>query len=308
LLTLMLLTTMRVPIAPAAEYVLGADDLLAISVWMHPELERKAPVGSDGNIVFPPLGDVKAAGLTTLQLSDRIADRLSAYLRQTVTVTVTVAQFLSQSVFVQGAVVQPGRFGFEVIPGLVDVINAAGGGVPAADLTRVQIVRKEGEARRIITADVATALREGTAPDLPPLKAGDTVIVPAAGGAFGAVPGDAAAVIGEVARPGLYSVSGGMNLWMLIAQAGGLTTRGDLSKIRLLKTSADGQQVTSLNLRDVLQRGGGAPVLVERGDIVVVTPTGASGIARSWNGFTQLLSVSRDVANIILISDAIKKK
>jgi polysaccharide export outer membrane protein len=294
--------------AAAADYVLGADDVIAISVWMHPELERKVAIESDGNVVFPPIGEVKTTGLTTNQLAESISDRLSAYLRQTVTVTVTVVQYLSRSVYVQGAVAQPGRYGFETIPGLVDVINTAGGGVPGADLTRIEIVRKEGEARKVLTADVATALREGAVLDLPGLKPGDTVIVPSFAGAYGAVPGDAAAVIGEVMKPGLYSVSGGMNLWMLLAQAGGITGRGDLSRVRLVKTSADGQQVTTLNLKDVLQRGGKAPVLIERGDIVVVTPTGASALARTWIGFTQLLAVSRDVANIILISDAIKTK
>jgi polysaccharide export outer membrane protein len=292
----------------AADYTLGPDDVVAISVWMHPELERRVAVSSDGTIAFPPLGDVKAAGLTAKEVSDRLADRLSAYLRQTVSVTVTVSQFLSHSVYVQGAVATPGRFGFEAIPGLVDVINTAGGGVPGADLARVEIVRKEGDARRVIIADVASALREGGVQALPQLKPGDTIIVRSLAGAFGAVPGDAAAVVGEVAKPGLYSVSGGMNLWMLLAQAGGLTARGDLSHVRLLRTSPDGQQVTTVNLKDVLQRGGGPPVLVERGDVVVITPTGASGLARTWYGFTQVLAVSRDVANIILISDAIKNK
>jgi polysaccharide export outer membrane protein len=307
-LTMLLLGGPAAIAARAADYVLGSDDVIALSVWRHPELERKVAIDSDGNIIFPPIGSLKAAGITTAQLSDRIADRLSSYLRETVTVTVTVAQYMSQSVYVQGAVGAPGRYGFERIPGLVDVLNGAGGGVPGADLTRVQILRKEGDARRIIIADVATSLREGTGGGLPDIKPGDTIVVPSFAGAFGAVPGDAAAVIGEVAKPGLYSVSGGMNLWMLLAQAGGITGRGDLTKVRVIKVSADGQQVTSLNLKEILQHGGGAPTLVQRGDVIVVTPTGASGFARTWGGFTQLLAVSRDVANIILISDAIKHR
>ena len=48
----------------AAEYVLGPEDEIAVSVWMHPELERKVTISADGSITFPPLGEVPAAGLT----------------------------------------------------------------------------------------------------------------------------------------------------------------------------------------------------------------------------------------------------
>ena len=121
------------PMARAADYVLGPDDVLTISVYLHAELERpNAVVDANGNVTFPPIGEIKAAGLTPKQLGDRIADRLSTYLRQTTAVTVTVSQYLSRSVYVTGAVAKPGRYGFEVIPTLVEVIGQAGGAIPGA--------------------------------------------------------------------------------------------------------------------------------------------------------------------------------
>src|SRR5580704_5485170 len=48
-------------------YVIGAQDVLDISVWKEPELTRAVPVRPDGKISLPLLNDVQAAGKTPLQ-------------------------------------------------------------------------------------------------------------------------------------------------------------------------------------------------------------------------------------------------
>ena len=302
------LTLASPALAAAADYVLGPEDELSISVWLHPELEKKVTIAMDGTITYQPLGDVPAAGLTTKQLADKLGDRLSTYLRQTTTVTVSVTKYMSKSIYVWGAVAAPGRYGFQKIPSLLDVLSAAGGAAPGADLTRVQIVRREGAGRRVILADVASVLRDGVGTGLPDLVPGDTVIIPGGVGATVGAPGDAVAVIGEVTRPGLYSAGGGVNVWMLIAQAGGATGRGDLAKVRVVTVSPEGQQLSTLNLRDVLQRGGGVPPVLHSGDVLYVPASGASGIARAWIGVTQVLAVSRDLVNLIVIADYIDRR
>lgn len=293
--------------ARAVEYTLGYEDGVAVSVWMHPELERTLTIGSDGNVTYSPIGEVKAAGLTTKQLADRIADRLSTYLRQTVTVTVTVSQYLSRSVFVSGAVAKPGRYGFENIPGLVDVVSQAGGALPGADLSAVQVIRREGEARRTLTADVASALRDGVVSGLPSLRPGDTVVVPGGMGAAAAAPGEGAGVIGEVTRPGIYPVGAGQELWALLAVAGGPTPRSDLTTVRVLTRTGAGQAVVTVNLRDALRRGTPAPFMVRAGDVVVISPTSATAIGQTWTGLTAVLAVSRDLLNLAVLRDVYRR-
>ncbi len=299
-------------LVPAAgrgeEYVVGPDDVLAISVWMHPELERTVTISADGNITFPPIGEFKAAGLTPKQLGDRLGDRLSAYLRQTATVTVTVTQFLSHSLYVSGAVARPGRYGFEHIPSLVDVISQAGGAVPGADLSRVQVVRREGDARRTLVADVSSALRDGVGAHLPALQAGDTVILPAgAGGAAAVAPGDGVGVLGEVNRPGIYAAGPGQDLWSVLAAAGGPTPRADLSNLRVVTRQQESQAVITINLQDVLRRGARTPFAVRPGDVVYVSPTGANAVGRTFGSFTQVLAVGRDLLNIAVLADVLKR-
>jgi polysaccharide export outer membrane protein len=297
------------PAARAEDYVLGPDDVIAVSVWGHPELERTVTVGSDGNITFAPIGDVKATGQTTKQLADRLGDRLSQYLRVTAQVTITVKEFMSHSVFVSGAVARPARYGFERIPNLVDVISAAGGAVPGADLANVQVVRREGDARRTLPADVASALRDGVIANLPALKPGDTVIVPGGatgtGGSFAA--SDGVGVLGEVTRPGVYPATGGQDLWVILAGAGGLTPRGNLSDVRIVTRQGQSQAVVSVNLKDVLKHGSRSLFVVRPGDIVFVNSTGTGAAARTFNAFVNTLPIAVQVLNIVVLSDLYRK-
>jgi polysaccharide biosynthesis/export protein len=71
-------------------YVIGADDQLAISVWKEPDLTSSLPVRADGMISMPLLNDVRAAGLTPMQLAASITEKLKKYVEDPhVTVTVT---------------------------------------------------------------------------------------------------------------------------------------------------------------------------------------------------------------------------
>lgn len=290
------------PAAQAADYLLGPEDVVAVSVWLHPELERSVTVSADGNITLPPVGEIKAAGLTTKQLGERIADRLSAYLRQTTTVTVTVVTYMSRSVYVTGSVANPGRFGFERIPSIVEVLGSAGGALTGANLEAVQIVRTENGQRRTLLADVASAMRDGDTSRLPELKAGDTVIVSgvvqgtSAGGTEVPI-GSGAAVLGEVTNPGLVSVGSGVDIWSVLAAAGGLTERADLRSVRVLTRTETGTSVAAHDLRAVLDHGSRAPVTVKTGDVVFVMSKRPS----PWNNITALLSLSRDLINVIVL-------
>ncbi len=287
----------------AEEYTIGPEDVLQVSVWLHPELERTLTVSADGAITFPPLGDVKAAGQTPVQLAARLGDRLSTYLRQTTTVTVTVAQYLSRSVYISGAVARPGRYGFEKIPNLVDVLNQAGGPTPGADLSQVQLLRREGGARVPVSVDVARALAEGSEETLPGLRPGDSILVPGGAGAGAAVaPGSAAGVLGEVNKPGLYAVGAGQDLWTVLAAAGGLTATGDLANVRILTREGAAHSAVRVNLKGVLRDGAKAPVLVREGDVVYVPSSTASALGRTMAGFTGLLGITREVFQIAVLA------
>src|SRR5262245_49248590 len=80
------------------EYVIGADDLLDISVWKEPDITRRVPVRSDGKISLPLLNDIQAAGLTPMQLQAQVTERLRKFLTDP-QVTVTVMATNSRRVY-----------------------------------------------------------------------------------------------------------------------------------------------------------------------------------------------------------------
>jgi protein involved in polysaccharide export with SLBB domain len=113
-------------------------------------------------------------------------------------------------------------------------------------------------------------------------------------------------VLGEVAKPGLYPVGGGQDLWQVLAVAGGLTPRGDLARVRVITNDGGRQAVVTVNLREVLNRGGRSPYLVKSGDIVFVGPSGTSQFGRAWTGFLGALTVVRSVYDLVVIQQLLE--
>jgi polysaccharide export outer membrane protein len=291
--------------AQAQDYVLGPDDVIEVSVWLHKDLDRTVTINSSGMITFPPLGEIQATGLTPRQLGDRLAERLGGLLRQTVAVTATVTQFMSHSVFLSGAVARPGRYGFERMPSLIDVIGQAGGALPGADLSRVQVVRQEGEARTLLVADVASALRDGVGVQLPQLKPGDTIVVP--GGIGRGAAGEGVGVLGEVNKPGLYPVEGDADLWTVLAAAGGIGARGDMSNVNVITRQGSGQAVVTFDMRDMLAHGARSPFFLRSGDVVFVPSTATTAAGKSWTVLREVLITSRDVLRLWLVRDVLNR-
>src|SRR5262249_14962158 len=63
-----------------SDYVIGPGDVLQITVWKNDTLSRVVPVRPDGKISMPLLHDVTAAGLTAMQLRDKISRALAEFL------------------------------------------------------------------------------------------------------------------------------------------------------------------------------------------------------------------------------------
>ena len=303
----LLLTFCAPPLTLGAdEYVLGAEDVLNISVWERADLTRTVTVHAGGTITFPPLGEVAAAGRTAAGLARHLEEQLTEFLRRPTQVTVEVTAFLSQRVTVSGAVAMPGRFGFERIPGIIEVLGAAGGLGPQADLSRVQIFRSEGGLRTTITVDLSNAMSTGDIAGLPELRANDVVFIPSTLTEIGASM-DAAYVIGEVARPGAYAVGGGIELLKLLSLSGGTPTTADISRVRIVSQDAAGNSlVAEVDLGQFLATGQ-TGFLVRPGDAVHVPSVETTIPRTAWVVTRELLAVSRDVLNLFLIQDVLEE-
>jgi polysaccharide export outer membrane protein len=122
-------------------FIIGNDDLLAITVWKEPELTKSIPVRSDGKISLPLVGEMQAAGKTPLQLEREITEKLKSFIN-TPEVTVTVQQVNSRKYNILGEVIKPGTFPLTATTTVMDAIAAAGGFRDFAKKTGVYILRK----------------------------------------------------------------------------------------------------------------------------------------------------------------------
>src|SRR5262249_7877359 len=89
-------------------YKIGHADVLDISVFKVPELARTVEVDESGTINFPPVGEVSVFGKTARDIERDLAKRLEARYLRSAQVTVSVKEFNSQRVTVEGAVKQQG--------------------------------------------------------------------------------------------------------------------------------------------------------------------------------------------------------
>lgn len=155
-------------------YVIGADDMLMVSVWKEPDLTTTLPVRPDGNISLPLLNDVPAAGLTPMQLAASITEKLKKYVADP-RVTVVVTQINSQKVFVTGEVLHTGAI--QLLPNMTVLQALADAGFTQfANLKGIYLLRTENGKEQRIPVNYKKLVK-GQAANIT-LKPGDTIVVP----------------------------------------------------------------------------------------------------------------------------------
>jgi polysaccharide export outer membrane protein len=131
-------------------YVIGADDVLSISVWKEPDVSRSLPVRSDGKISLPLVGELQAGGQTPRQLEQEIAKRLQSYISEP-EVTVIVTESKSQRINILGMVSRPGTYMLTGSATVLDAIAMAGGFKDFAKKKSIYVLRTapDGTQKRI---------------------------------------------------------------------------------------------------------------------------------------------------------------
>lgn len=139
-------------------YRVGANDLLFITVWDHPDLtipsgaqqqtEANARlIREDGTLFYPYIGNVQAAGKNVEELRELIAQRLAQFI-ESPQVDVSVLRFASQSVLVSGAVARAGRQSITSRPlSLLEALGTAGIEPLNADMSGLTLTRDGHEYR-----------------------------------------------------------------------------------------------------------------------------------------------------------------
>lgn len=157
-------------------YIVGAEDILQVTVWKEPTLSGTFPVRPDGMISLVLVGDLLAAGKTPMQLADEITSKLKKFV-QDPNVSVVVVGVNSQRIFMIGEVGHVGPV--SLTPGMtpLQAIAAAGGLSPFANKKGIYILRGEQGKQQKIPFKYKEALKGNGTQNIT-LLPGDTIVVP----------------------------------------------------------------------------------------------------------------------------------
>jgi len=167
----------RVSVIADQKYVIGPDDILSVNVWKENEVSAVVPVRPDGKISLPLLDDVQAAGLTPVELSSNISERLQKYINQP-HVTVLVTTINSRRVYVLGEVSRSGAYSLLPNMTVLQILSMAGNFTQFADTKDIYVLRnKEGKEEKHPFNYRAVVKGHAPAQNIV-LEPGDTVVVP----------------------------------------------------------------------------------------------------------------------------------
>lgn len=286
-------------------YVLGPGDRVRIDFFSVPEFSTEYPVLPNGTVNLPQVGAVSVQGRTLKQASNAISDRYRDVLtRPTVTMSLVSARPIQ--VAIGGEVNRPGSYMLPPtptgataegnIPSLTRTLQLAEGVTQAADLSRVQIrrVRPNGTgAIDVTTVNLWELLKTGNVQQDLRLRDGDSIFIPAstsvnleearqltsANFATQSSRPLKISVVGQVNRPGPYTITGNTNssspgvngtqtsttvnntvqvptVTQAIQLAGGITQTADLRSIQIRRLTRTGPaQIVKVDMWKLFKSG-----------------------------------------------------
>jgi polysaccharide export outer membrane protein len=165
----------------------------------------------------------------------------------------------AQAFFVLGEVRSPGTFPLERTTTVLEAVSLAGGFTDKAAPGIVKLVRQKADgSQETQSLDLGGDARDRAVT----LEAGDTVVVPR---------GNTFLVLGEVRNPGVYVLDRQMTILDGIMSAGGFTEKASPGRTRVIRTTAEGQQVLNIDMNDIIRRGQRDKAIpLQESDVVVV--------------------------------------
>jgi len=241
---------------PPTDYVLGAQDVITVTVYDHADLTGNFTIESDGSLTYPLIGRLKAAGLTLRELEDSMKKALADGYLKNPQVSVSMDEYKSQRVFVMGEVRAPGAYQLTGNMTVIEALAKAGGMTQTA-AEEVLVVRPHAAAKVAGPARVddneATVLRanirelqSGSLSQNLTLKDGDTIVVNKAQSVY---------VFGQVRAPGAYPIDRGTTVLQALSLAGGVTDRGSTGRVKVVRAVDGKKKELKVKLTDTVEPG-----------------------------------------------------
>jgi polysaccharide export outer membrane protein len=159
------------------DYVIGAEDMMTVTVWKEKELSGSVVVRPDGRITVPLVGEINVVGMTPLKLESLLEERLKPFITVP-KVAIAVNQINSRKVYLIGQVVREGTFPINSSMTVLQVLAGAGGLRDFAKKKKIYILRKRGDQEIRFPFDYDAAIRGRNREENIRVEPGDTIVVP----------------------------------------------------------------------------------------------------------------------------------
>ncbi|MBX7184729.1 MAG: polysaccharide export protein [Vicinamibacteria bacterium] len=259
---------------------LRAADVIDVVVLGQPTLSGDFTLDKDGVISYPLIGRVEAAGLSPGDLAKKLQGLLGAGFIKRPEVSVRVKEYRSRPVLVLGEVLKPGIYSLKGDRSVLTTLSDAGGLTSNAGHEFLVARPPEGSESAAIeqfssmplVPGLSDAVRLPDADSLPPgaiagsdvfrasfrelmkgnaeqnviLEGGDIVYVPKAAQIF---------VTGQAARPAAFKYVDGMTVQDALQLAGGISDRGSIKRLKIIRFEAGKRKEVKAELTDLLKPG-----------------------------------------------------
>jgi polysaccharide export outer membrane protein len=240
--------------AERKDYVVGAQDVLKVTVFDEPQLSGTFRVDIDGAFTYPFLGRIKAVGQNLRSIEAELARLLAdGYVRRP-QVAIEVEQYRSRSIFIVGEVRSPGKYALAGEMTLIEALAQAGSTTPtagaellilhAASPDQAEQAEPGATPASRTTRVNLSDLQSGAILNNVMLREGDTIFVPKAERFF---------ITGHVRSPGAYTYERGMTVLQAISLAGGLSEKGSDRGVKVIRVVNGQKKEISVKLTDVVQ-------------------------------------------------------
>ena len=262
-------------IAFAGDYVIGEGDGLDISVWGVKELNVSVRVRPDGKITIPGLGDIKATGITPVELQATLGAKFKELVKNPI-VTVSVREITNSKVYVFGGGVNSGVYDLNRRTTLLQLLCVIGGpaagsgaanrnistgaGARVADYKKAYILRNGKK----IKQDFYKLFVDGDVSEDIVIETNDAIFIPQ-------LLEKNVYVLGAVNTPKVIEYREGMTIMEAVLESGGFTKFAKQNDTAIFRKDGKKEISISIKAKDLINDGDlEQNVKLKPGDYVVV--------------------------------------
>jgi polysaccharide export outer membrane protein len=159
-------------------YLLSPGDAIEVTVWKEEGLQQlQFLIGPDGNIIYPLIGTITAAGRTINDLKELLTVKMADYIAEP-SISVKLLNNQGNSIFVIGKVNKPGQIFSGRRLDVLQALSMAGGLTVFADDDNISIQRRVGNEIKVFPFDYDNVIDGEDLEQNILLEPGDTITVP----------------------------------------------------------------------------------------------------------------------------------